>query len=682
MAQDATLVSPAFTVFLTEVGGMTAALRSFQSDLNKRFAEQGEALATVSEALGGRSGGKGLKELLLEKSRLALDYNQALLDLQIDEDLSEGTVNNIRASAKRVSGAQKESLSSVAGVYSELFSQLKTDSLFKADGIGDGEREFQNIAEQIIKGATALQLQPQALARAVVLAARHADVANADLKAAANVLALTAQKAKLAPGEIERSFPKFQLAVDGLGLKGLASVTEFGALAQVSKDFGGSWARRSQLVIGFIGGLKQQTLADGRSLNNVIQAATASGKSPMAAVFEALALEKDQGAGLLDRSFGVGTEARKFADHMMRNGRNFSTVQGDLSNSSEQTIDAAALAREQNMKGAVDDAGGALSRLGAAWGDSLSPLMQAVNGGISALANSLSGAFEQKPGLGLAAAGGILTTLVGGYAFFRSQKSNREEGNSRAPAGIGGNGVSSFLRTLSAPLPVYVVNLPGAGFEGRGLTPLLDGPGGGRRRGSVPPAGGLGTLAAEVGERVPLSRGGGLFSRASGLARGLLGRVVRPLGMIDDVATVASAAARGDRAGVGRGLGSGLGGLGGAMLGASIGSVIPVAGTLIGGLIGGALGSFGGSSLLERVMGGGGEAAGPPVPPLQAEALASKPESFADQLHKLAIELSISGLPDGATAHARCRWDDFVEAAYLGVNIHNGLGNLRAGGPR
>lgn len=29
MAQDATLVSPAFTMFLTEVGGMTAALRSF-----------------------------------------------------------------------------------------------------------------------------------------------------------------------------------------------------------------------------------------------------------------------------------------------------------------------------------------------------------------------------------------------------------------------------------------------------------------------------------------------------------------------------------------------------------------------------------------------------------------------------------------------------------------------------
>ena len=172
---------------------------------------------------------------------------QALLDLQIDEGLNEGAINNIGASAKRVSGAQKESLSSVAGVYSELFSQLKTDSLLEADGIGEGEQKFQDIAGQLIKGATALQLQPQALARAVVLAARHADVANGDLAKAANVLALTAQKAKLAPGEIEKSLPKFQLAFDGMGLKGFASLTEFGALAQVSKDFGGSWAQRSRL---------------------------------------------------------------------------------------------------------------------------------------------------------------------------------------------------------------------------------------------------------------------------------------------------------------------------------------------------------------------------------------------------------------------------------------------------
>ncbi len=249
MAQDATLATPSLAAFLAEINRVTDGLRNFQVELGKRLNEQSEALVSVSEAIR-KSGGSevpGWREILLQQSKRVLNQNQTLLDLQIDEDLDEKKIKNIRASIQQVGAAQQESLDSVAGVYSELFPRFKTGDLFKDAEIGNPETLFRDLAGQIIKGASALRLQPQALARAVILAARHADVANTDLKVAANVLALTAQKAKLAPGEIEKSLPKFQLAFDGMGLKGSASLAEFGALAQVSKDFGGSWRQRSRL---------------------------------------------------------------------------------------------------------------------------------------------------------------------------------------------------------------------------------------------------------------------------------------------------------------------------------------------------------------------------------------------------------------------------------------------------
>lgn len=664
-----------FTGFQRDFQALTKGLNEFRSDLK---------LTTIETTRAWRDGLKVFTEGMDKLSSVligagvgagkqALGFDRLITDLQIDNKLTDGQRDNLSSRIKALAQKTGRNEAEIAEILKPLFDQLGEG--FDKYDIGTSDLEL--TAERIARTVTAYAYNPQLFSEIIAPILRREGISGLSASELPQLLGKTAQDAGIEPGQLRSGLLQFHNKALGTGLKGEAAVAEFGRLATVAKNFEEDWAQRSALMMAFTEKLKSGRLENGKRLIDIMKQAGENGDSPVQAALEALAGEKDGGTKSLNRFFGTDTPDRGFAGFMLQNRENLSPTSTALKEQARKDVDTAFANRRNSADGAVQDLGRAGDRLSNSLTEGLLPAVRQASQALIDWANQLSGVARNNPDTTAYAVGGLIAGAAGVKAigvlapFFNLFKKGGAD--SKAGAALAG--------TLSAPLPVYVVNLPGAGFEGRGLTPLLDGPGSGRR-GSVPSAGGLGTLAAEVGERAPLSRGGGLFSRAGGLARGLLGRVVRPLGMIDDVTTVVSAAARGDRAGVGRGLGSGLGGLGGAMLGASIGSVIPVAGTLIGGLIGGALGSFGGSSLLERVMGGGGEAAGPPVPPLQAEALASKPESFADQLHKLAIELSISGLPEGGSAHARCRWDDFVEASYLGINVHNGVGNLRAGGPR
>ncbi|MBB6674509.1 hypothetical protein [Cohnella nanjingensis] len=101
-----------------------------------------------------------------------------------------------------------------------------------------------------------------------------------------------------------------------------------------------------------------------------------------------------------------------------------------------------------------------------------------------------------------------------------------------------------------------------------------------------------------------------LLAGSSPLGKGMLktskflGKLSKPLGIVSDVAQIATASNGTERA---KAVGSVAGGWGGAAAGAAagaaIGSIIPVVGTAIGGIIGGALGGMGGSAIGDFVGG-------------------------------------------------------------------------------
>jgi hypothetical protein len=648
----------AITDFMTALKQATGSLQQFQAEVSKRLTEQGEAVAGFMDAIrtGGAGGDKSVKEQLLDKLAVPFDFNKILLDLQIDEKLSNETMAKVRQKIRSTLAATKGNPAAITGVFSELFPMLKDHS------------GFDGIVQQVTRGAMAFQLQPAALAKALAQAMLHGKIDAGDYQSAASMLAVMAQKAKLTPAEIEKSFPKFQLAVGGMGLDGLSSLTEFGGLAEVSKDFGGDWSRRSRLLFGFVEGLKKAKLEDGRSLSRIMSDAATTGKSPIEAAMAAILAQKDQGAALLGQVFGSGTEGRQFADYMVSKKDEFQKKRPELRNEADREIDRAAALRADNMNSSSNDFLGALGRLTSALGDSFAPVVNFISGGLGAGANALSQTIEEKPGLGVAIGGAGL--LGAGFAAKKWIGRGDQGANSPPPNKDAGPLGGLLAGKLTNPLPVYVVNLPGMGFEGRGLTPVLEAFGPNRKGAGKPPGGGAvsaGLLGDVMGEtRAPLS------PARRGLG-GLLGRVFRPLGMIDDAVSVVSAAQRGDAAGVGRGVGSGLGGMGGAMLGASLGSFIPGFGTVIGGLAGGVLGSMGGGSLLEGLMGRGGGGAGAPIQPLTPRTAPpeTKANHPADDLRRLTIDLNITGLPSGVTADARSQWDKFNEAAYCGVTIRN-----------
>ncbi len=117
----------AITDFMTALKQATGSLQQFQTEVSKRLTEQGEAVTSFMDAIrtGGAGGDKSVKEQLLDKLAEPFDFNKILLDLQIDEKLSNETMAEVRQKIRNALAATKGNPAAIAGVFSELFPMLK-----------------------------------------------------------------------------------------------------------------------------------------------------------------------------------------------------------------------------------------------------------------------------------------------------------------------------------------------------------------------------------------------------------------------------------------------------------------------------------------------------------------------------------------------------------------------------
>lgn len=117
----------AITDFMTALKQATGSLQQFQAEVSKRLTDQGEAVTGFMEAIrtGGAGGDKSVKEQLLDKLGTPFDFNKILLDLQIDESLSNETMAKVRQKIRTTLAATKGDPAAIAGVFSELFPMLK-----------------------------------------------------------------------------------------------------------------------------------------------------------------------------------------------------------------------------------------------------------------------------------------------------------------------------------------------------------------------------------------------------------------------------------------------------------------------------------------------------------------------------------------------------------------------------
>ncbi|WP_395832337.1 hypothetical protein [Elstera sp.] len=653
--------------FQRDIQRLTQGIAEFRQDLKASLGQTSqilnEGLKVSSEVI------SNLRDVLKEGGKLTLDFDRIMTDIKIDRNYTaaqtatvQERINNLAQSTGRTNG--------------EIAQIIKANLDKMGDGFLEavrGESVLEKMASNAARAATAYSFEPTDLGNLVSTAVGRSNVKGADQLLVPLILAQTAQDANITPKQLQSGLPRFQDSVQGVGLTGINSLVEYGSLAVTAKGYASDWTNRNVLITSFIEKLKAGRLQDNRSIAAIMAEAARKGESPAQAALAALAAENGGGQASLAKIFGQGTRDQFFAEYLIKNRENFAESAFSLQRDSGKRVNDAYSLRRNSASGGADEAGRSGDRLALSLTQGLVPAIEQATRALTDWTNDLSGKARSNPELTTALVG---TGLAGLAAIYGGYKAKQGADTVRGWFGKGtkeGGALSldSLLSgKLTNPLPVYVVNLPGMGFEGRGLTPVLDAFGPNRKGAAKPPGGGAvsaGVLGDVMGEtRAPLS------PARRGLG-GLLGRVFRPLGMIDDAVSVVSAAQRGDAAGVGRGVGSGLGGMGGAMLGASLGSVVPIFGTLLGGLAGGVLGSMGGGSLLEGLMGRGGRSAVEPLPPLtpRTPPLDTKADHPADDLRRLTIDLNITGLPSGATADARSQWDKFNEAAYCGVTIRN-----------
>lgn len=117
----------AITDFMTALKQATGSLQQFQAEVSKRLTEQGEAVTSFMDSIrtGGAGGDKSVKEQLLDKLAVPFDFNKILLDLQIDEKLSNEAMAKVRQKIRNALAATKGNPAAIAGVFSELFPMLK-----------------------------------------------------------------------------------------------------------------------------------------------------------------------------------------------------------------------------------------------------------------------------------------------------------------------------------------------------------------------------------------------------------------------------------------------------------------------------------------------------------------------------------------------------------------------------
>ncbi len=252
----------------------------------------------------------------------------------------------------------------------------------------------------------------------------------------------------------------------------------------------------------------------------------------------------------------------------------------------------------EDSKRIASDTAGGLQRLSTSWNYFITNQLDEPLSDLAETLHSVSDETIQSAyhiGKWAAAVGGSVLLLrkigaiKGGWWLYKKYRDRNKPNIKGAMGGMGGLNVQ----------PVYVVNMPGAGFGGAGMGR------GGRanpRLGTSSPylLGGPDAIDADFDDvpnrrsrwsRMRNSRFGRFGRRLAGPGGGRLLGVAGTGLMLADVAMNG-----GDASDIGAAAGSGLGGWGGAQLGAMIGSaIVPGLGTAIGGVLGGLIGSVAGS---------------------------------------------------------------------------------------
>jgi|GEM_PF-6352098 len=231
-----------------------------------------------------------------------------------------------------------------------------------------------------------------------------------------------------------------------------------------------------------------------------------------------------------------------------------------------------------------------------------------LTGPIKSLTELIDGIESDTLNTGLKIGGGAavaLGTLVAGKKVFDvGRKAAGLFGRGKKPPAPGGKGLGDVG---SAGMPVFVTNMPGAGFGGDG-----------KRRGAKKSFGNGGklsrptTTALQTATSVPATKPTGftrstrsLVNHTRGLANVASNNLIPitlALGALDIGTSLMSDDSAEQKT---RDISGAVGGMGGALAGgaagAAIGSVVPIVGTAIGGLIGSFIGGMGGSAIGENL---------------------------------------------------------------------------------
>ncbi|WP_338585726.1 phage tail tape measure protein [Pseudomonas sp. MAG733B] len=457
----------------------------------------------------------------------------------------------------------------------------------------------------------------------------------AQMQKALEAIAYQGQAGSFEAADMARWFPELLAGMGKLGITGMDSVSQLGAMLQVQmKTAGGSDEAANNLKnwmekIGSgdtVEAYKKAGIDYQASMNTGLQ----NGKSTLESSFELAqkyiaATDPKKAAAMAEATAKISKEADPekakamiasleqalrtgdlFADMQvkgaltayMQNKDLYDKLKKDSANASgilDRNLEERRQSSAQKwaeMAQGMDDAMRAI-------GDAFRPVTDAVAGGLTYVAQGLSKLSDESPRL-VTGIGAAVAAVIAAQTAFSSFKIAK---------GLMNIGRGSLMGNPNIPQKVIVV---GGGGGGDGLdVGDLDEDGKRDKKGKKGGKGGKGGLASTA-EKAAVSTGGRAPGGGLGVGSVVKGATVFAVAEagLKAVDTYQNAVTKDEKAeGYGAAAGGLAGTLGGAAAGAALGSLIlPVVGTAIGGLIGGALGSMGGDALggfLGKTMFGG-----------------------------------------------------------------------------
>ncbi|WP_323055218.1 phage tail tape measure protein [Pseudomonas mandelii] len=434
------------------------------------------------------------------------------------------------------------------------------------------------------------------------------------MQKALEAIAFQGQAGSFEAADMARWFPELLAGMGKLGITGMDSVTQLGAMLQVQmKTAGGSDEAANNLKnwMEKIGsGDTVKAYADvGIDYQGSMQTGLQNGMSTLESSFALAqkyiaATDPKKAAAMAEATAKIGKETDPekakammvsleqalrtgdlFADMQVKGALTAYMQNKDLydklkkeSASATGILDKNLEERRQTSAQKWAEMAQGMDDSMRAVGDALRPVTDAVADGLASVGRGLSSVSDESPRLVQAVA-----TVAAGFITVRTVVNGVKIGK-----GLMNLGRGSLMGNPNIPQKVIVTNLPAGGS-------------------------GLDAGGADSGGKDKKGGKGGRVRRGRPLGDGVKGPAI--LAAIDAgfkaKDTYDNATTKDEKAeGYGEAVGGFAGTIAGAAAGAAIGSVVPVIGTVVGGLVGAALGNMGGDALgsvLGKAMFGGDE---------------------------------------------------------------------------